>query len=94
VWAEVDGTFTNYQRRVQRIRRAVPAPGAAAARWELAEAVLAALGAPLGVSSARELFGRLAQVVPGYAGLDHKKVGAGGRVLDSPGEVATQEARA
>src|SRR6185295_3056036 len=36
VWAEVDGTFTNYQRRVQRIRNAVPAPGAAVPRWELA----------------------------------------------------------
>ena len=31
MWAEVEGTFTNYQRRVQRIRRAVPAPGEAAA---------------------------------------------------------------
>ena len=31
VWAEVDGTFTNYQRRVQRIRRAVAAPGDATA---------------------------------------------------------------
>jgi NADH-quinone oxidoreductase subunit G len=29
VWAEVDGTFTNYQRRVQRIKRAVAPPGAA-----------------------------------------------------------------
>ena len=94
VWAEVDGTFTNYQRRVQRIRRAVPAPGAALPRWELADAVLRALGAPLGVASPRELFARLAQSLPDYAGLDHKKVGAGGRVLGSPDAVATQEARA
>ncbi|HVR71578.1 MAG TPA: molybdopterin-dependent oxidoreductase, partial [Vicinamibacteria bacterium] len=93
-WAEVDGTFTNYQRRVQRLRRAVPPPGAAAPRWELAEGVLRALGAPLGVTSAREVFVRLAQAVPGYAGLDHKTVGPGGRALDSPDEVATQEARA
>ena len=94
VWAEVEGTFTNYQRRVQRIRRAVPAPGAAAPRWELAEAVLRALGAPLGVSSAREVFARLVHVVPDYAGLDHKAVGPGGRALRSPDEVATREARA
>jgi len=93
-WAEVDGTFTNYQRRVQRIRRAVPAPGAALARWELAEGVLRALGAPLGVSSAREVFSRLGQAVSDYAGLDHKAVGPGGRALASPDEIATQEARA
>jgi NADH-quinone oxidoreductase subunit G len=94
VWAEVDGTFTNYQRRVQRIRRAVAARGAAAPRWELTDAILTALGAPLGAASARELFARLAQAVPGYAGLDHKKVGPSGRPLDSPADVATQEARA
>jgi predicted molibdopterin-dependent oxidoreductase YjgC len=83
-WAEVDGTFTNYQRRVQRIRPAVGAPGAATPRWELAEEILRALGAPLGVSSARELFARLAQAVPDYAGLDHKKVGSGGHVVGAP----------
>ena len=94
VWAEADGTFTNYQRRVQRIRRAVPAHGAALPRWELADAVLRSLGAPLGVSSARELFTRLAATVPGYAGLDHKQVGGSGRALDSPEQVASQEARA
>jgi NADH-quinone oxidoreductase subunit G len=93
-WAEVDGTFTNYQRRVQRIRRAVPAPGAAAPRWELADGILQALGAPLGVGSARELFARLAQTVPDYAGLDHKKVGPGGWTVGSAGEVASQEAHA
>ena len=94
VWAEVDGTFTNYQRRVQRIRRAVPPPGAAVPRWELADGILGALGAPLGAGSARELFGRLAEVVPDYAGLDHKKVGPGGHALASPGEAAAQEASA
>ncbi|HET8645078.1 MAG TPA: 2Fe-2S iron-sulfur cluster-binding protein, partial [Vicinamibacteria bacterium] len=36
VWAEADGTFTNYQRRLQRFRRALPAPGNACPRWELA----------------------------------------------------------
>jgi NADH-quinone oxidoreductase subunit G len=91
-WAEVEGTFTNYQRRVQRIRRAVPAPGAAAPRWELAESVLGALGAPLGVSSAREVFARLVQVVPDYAGLDYKAVGPGGRVLAAPAEAPAPDA--
>jgi NADH-quinone oxidoreductase subunit G len=93
-WAEVDGTFTNYQRRVQRIRRAVAPPGAARPRWELADRILGALGAPLGVASAREVFARLAQIVPDYAGLSHRAVGPGGHVLASPQEVATQEARA
>ncbi len=34
-FAEKDGTFTNSDRRVQRVRRAVPPPGLARADWEI-----------------------------------------------------------
>jgi predicted molibdopterin-dependent oxidoreductase YjgC len=92
-WAEVDGTFTNYQRRVQRIRRAVAAPGEALPRWELAAALLRRLDAPLAATSARELFADIARVVPAYAGLDVRAVGDEGRVIPPDGP-APQEARA
>jgi predicted molibdopterin-dependent oxidoreductase YjgC len=92
-WAEVDGTFTNYQRRVQRIHRAVAAPGEALPRWELAGALLRRLGAPLAATSARELFVEIARAVPAYAGLDLRAVGAAGRVIPPDGP-APQEARA
>jgi NADH-quinone oxidoreductase subunit G len=95
-WAEADGTFTNYQRRVQRLRAAVPAPGEAAPRWELAAGVLERLGEPLGATSAREVFTVLARAVPDYTGLDYRAIGARGRALARPEENAatTQEARA
>ncbi len=93
LWAEVDGTFTNYQHRVQRIRRAVAAPGEAAPRWEMAAGLLERLGAPLGASSAREVFTLVARAVPAYAGLDHRVVGSTGRILSTHGP-APQEARA
>jgi NADH-quinone oxidoreductase subunit G len=85
-WAEVDGTFTNYQRRVQRIRRAVVAPGGALSRWDLAGGLLQRLGRPLGAATAREVFALLAAAVPGYAGLDYKAIGAQGRKLPLEGE--------
>ena len=88
VWAEVDGTFTNYQRRVQRIRRAVPAPGEARPRWEIAAGLLTRLGETIDASSARDVFALLAREVPAYQGLDHRTVGDTGRGL------APQEARA
>ena len=95
MWAEVDGTFTNYQRRVQRIRRAFAAPGSALPRWQLAAGALTRLGAPLAAATARDVFALLARAVPDYAGLDFKSVGAGGRALPpGPDQVATQEARA
>jgi NADH-quinone oxidoreductase subunit G len=81
LWAESDGTFTNYQRRVQRFRRAFAAPGEARPRWELALGLLQRLGSSPGASSARELFVRLAAAVPEYAGLDHRAIGPGGRVV-------------
>jgi NADH-quinone oxidoreductase subunit G len=95
MWAEVDGTFTNYQRRVQRLRRAFAAPGSATPRWQMAAGLSMRLGAPLSAATARDVFALLAKAVPGYAGLDFKSVGAGGRSLPpGPEQIATQEARA
>jgi NADH-quinone oxidoreductase subunit G len=81
VWAEVDGTFTNYDRRVQRIRPAVPSPGDARPRWELAAALLRRLGSPLVDASARGIFRSLSDAVPVYGGLDYKALGSSGREL-------------
>jgi NADH-quinone oxidoreductase subunit G len=94
VWAEADGTFTNYQRRVQRITRAVPAPGSAAPRWEITTAVLNRLGADFAPTSAREAFALLTRAVAEYAGLDYRVLASGGRVIAPGQEAATQEARA
>jgi predicted molibdopterin-dependent oxidoreductase YjgC len=77
-WAEADGTFTNFDGRVQRIRRAVPPPDEARPRWELAEELLRRLGAPLGTTSAREVFAHLSRSVPGYEGLDYRAIGMAG----------------
>jgi NADH-quinone oxidoreductase subunit G len=81
MWAETDGTFTNFQRRVQRIRRAFAAPGLARTRFELAAGILKQLGKPLAATSARELFVELAKTTPDYAGLDHRGVGPMGKAL-------------
>jgi NADH-quinone oxidoreductase subunit G len=81
VWAEVDGTFTNYQRRVQRLRAAVTAPGDAQPRRELAASLLARLGRPLAATGAREVFALLAATTPDYGGLDHRAIGPLGRAL-------------
>jgi NADH-quinone oxidoreductase subunit G len=96
-WAEVEGTFTNYQRRVQRLRAAVPAPGDAVPRWELAAGLLERLGRPLGAATAREVFALAARSTPGYEDLDYRAIGSRGRPLALEGAgapAAAQEARA
>jgi predicted molibdopterin-dependent oxidoreductase YjgC len=94
MWAESEGTFTNYQRRVQRFRGGAIAPGEAAPRWELVTGILERLGESAGASSARELFVQLARSVPDYAGLDYRAIGAQGQSLVGTPETAAQEARA
>ncbi len=96
LWAEVEGTFTNYQRRVQRIRRAVPAPGDATPLWDLAAGLLERLGRPLAAGGPRELFALVAAATKDYGGLDYRALGGGGRQLPlaEPAAAAAQEARA
>ena len=77
----MEGTFTNFQRRVQRFRKAVPAPGDATARWELAAGLLQRLGKPLSATTAREVFGLLALSTKDYGGLDYRALGKSGRAL-------------
>jgi NADH-quinone oxidoreductase subunit G len=95
-WAEIDGTFTNYQRRVQRLKAAVPPPGDATPRWQLAAGLLERFDAPLMATSAREVLVLLSRVVPGYEGLDFRAIGAQGRALPlaAEPEATAEEARA
>jgi assimilatory nitrate reductase catalytic subunit len=46
-WAEKDGTVTNSERRITRIRSAIPAPGEARADWEIARDFALRLGTTL-----------------------------------------------
>jgi NADH-quinone oxidoreductase subunit G len=78
-WAEVEGTFTNFQRRVQRVRRAVSAPGEARSRGELVVELLRQLGASWTATSTRDVFVELARSVPDYAGLDYRALAEMGR---------------
>jgi NADH-quinone oxidoreductase subunit G len=95
LWAEAEGTFTNFEQRLQRLKAAVPAPGDAQSRWELAAGVLQRLGKPLGAATAREVFALAARATASYAGLDYRAIGAEGRSLAPAGDAAVSgEARA
>jgi assimilatory nitrate reductase catalytic subunit len=55
-WGEKEGTVTNSERRISRVRAAVPPPGEARHDWEIAVDFARRLGARLGNPSARRLF--------------------------------------
>jgi formate dehydrogenase alpha subunit len=92
-FAEKDGTFTNTDRRVQRVRRAMAARGAARPDWEiicdLAQRIEARLGRPDSAgwdyAHPAEILAEVGRSVPAYAGITYErieKVGLQAPVLD------------
>jgi assimilatory nitrate reductase catalytic subunit len=55
-WAEKEGTVTNSERRITRVRAAVPPPGSARHDWEIAVDFAHRLGARLAGANAGRLF--------------------------------------
>ncbi len=74
-WGETDGVYTNTERRVQRVRAAVPAQGDARPDWWIVSQIAKRLGTPgFEYREAREVFDELCSVSPIYAGLDWDKI--------------------
>jgi len=73
-YAEKDGTFTASERRVQRIRKALEAPGSAKADWEIICAVSSAMGYPMRYAHPGEIFDEMASLNPLYAGMDYRRL--------------------
>ena len=81
-FAEKEGTFTNSERRVQRVRAAVPPPGEARPDWwitaELAKRVARRVGLDVGAQfdypGAAKIFDEMARLTPFLAGLSHARL--------------------
>jgi len=77
-FAEKDGTFTSTERRIQRIRRAVSAPGQARAEWEIISHILCRLDVPADYASAAEIMEEIASLTPQYGGVHYSRLGTRG----------------
>src|SRR5439155_9143436 len=75
VYAEKDGTFTNIQGRVQRIRRAVAPLGQSLPDLEILELVARDLGLEVQPGSPGEIFLQLAEQVPAFRGMSYESIG-------------------
>jgi len=74
-WAEKDGTFTNTERRVQRVRKAIEPPGEAKADWEITIALADKLEIPgFNYESAEQIFEEVRQMTPQYAGMTYARL--------------------
>jgi formate dehydrogenase alpha subunit len=87
-FAEKEGTFTNSERRVQRVRQALDPPGLARPDWwitaELAKRVARRVGldvAPqFSYGGAAEIFGEMARLIPFLGGLSHERLDRDGGI--------------
>lgn len=73
-FAEKDGTFTNTERRVQRVRRAIRPVGNTKPDWQIFAALLERLGVPAEYRNASEVFQEIASVTPSYAGISYARI--------------------
>ncbi len=73
-FAEKDGTFTNTERRVQRVRKAVSAPGLAKADWECIADLSGRMGYPMDYASAEEIMNEICKVTPSYGGITYERI--------------------
>lgn len=82
VYAEKDGTFTNCQKRVQRIWPAFPPIGEAKGDWEILVSLAQRLGIELSYETSEQIFNEIAQTVPSFCGMSYEKLGEQGMVLN------------
>ena len=73
-WSEKEGTYTNTERRVQRIRKAVDAPGEARPDWEIITLLANRLGANWKYASAKDIFEEVRKVTVSYAGITYDRI--------------------
>jgi formate dehydrogenase alpha subunit len=77
-FAEKDGTFTNTERRVQRVRPAVPPPGDVRQDWQVFCELATRMGYPMHYDSPARIMEEIATVAPSYGGIRHERLEKGG----------------
>ena len=77
-YAEVDGTFTNFEGRVQKINRAVEPLGESLPAWSIISMLAQSLGLDYEYGSAEQIFTELTQQVVQFQGLTYEKIGTSG----------------
>lgn len=73
-FAEKDGTFSNTERRVQRVRQVVPPKGECRDDWWTIMQVMNRIGYPCHYDKVEDIFNELRTVTPSYAGITYDRI--------------------
>jgi len=77
-YAEKDGTFSNTERNVLRVRKAVEPVGESRPDWQIISDLSTRCGLPMSYESPSEIFDEIAKVAPSYGGLSYERLEKGG----------------
>jgi formate dehydrogenase major subunit len=73
-YAEKEGTFTNTERRVQRVRKAVEPPGDARSDWEIICELSSRMGYSMKYESSQHIAEEISKVTPSYGGISYERI--------------------
>lgn len=77
-YAEKSGTFTNTERRVQRVNQAIKPIGDSKADWEIICQIATRMGYPFEYESPEEVMQEIVTLTPSYGGITYKRLGQKG----------------
>lgn len=74
-FAEKNGTFSNTERRIQRIRQAIAPPGEAKPDWQIVAEIAKKMGAAgFDFSDEAEIMAEIASLTPQYGGITYERI--------------------
>jgi len=76
-FAECDGTFTNAERRIQRVSKAIP-PICGLENWQTICLIAQKMGYPMKYDHPSEIMDEIASLAPMFAGVSFPRLGSGG----------------
>ncbi len=77
---EKDGTFTNAERRINRVRPAMAPKNGGKHEWQVAAEIATAMGYPMGWNSGAEIMDEIARLTPTFAGVSFQMLDERGSV--------------
>ena len=85
-WSEKNGTVTNTERRVQRVRTALTSPGHARSDQQILVSLAENMGKTWCYESAEQVFEEIRQLVPQYSGITYARIKSVGLQWPCPRE--------
>ncbi|MBT9170709.1 MAG: putative formate dehydrogenase [Actinobacteria bacterium] len=73
-FAEKDGTFTNTERRIQRVRKVIKPIGQSMPDWQIIASLSTKMGYSMNYDSAQQIMEEIAQLTPTYRGINYSRL--------------------